>query len=65
MLTIDNSSFNEIKNFYNNILNKNKNTYKNSNDEPTPIDCIIEMINKIPNELWKKKRLIYFRSLLW
>ena len=65
MLTIDNSSFNEIKNFYNNILNKNKNTYKTSNDEPTPIDCIIEMINKIPNELWKKKRLIYFRSLLW
>jgi SAM-dependent methyltransferase len=57
MLTIDNSSFNEIKNFYNNILNKNKNTYKTSNDEPTPIDCIIEMINKIPNELWKKKDL--------
>lgn len=54
--TID-SSFNEIKKYYDEILNNDKSTYKSSNDEPTPIDCIIEMISKIPNELWKKNTL--------
>jgi len=55
--SIDNSSFNEIKNYYDKILNVDKSTYKNSNDEPTPIDCIIEMISKIPEDLWKMPEL--------
>jgi len=38
-------------------LNIDKSTYKSSNDETTPIDCICEMINKIPIELWKRKEL--------
>ena len=54
---IDNSNFIELKNYYDNILNMDKSTYKNSNDEPTPIDCIVEMIGKIPLELWKRKYL--------
>ena len=57
VITIDNSTFNEIKNYYNFILNIDKSTYKSSNDETTPIDCICEMINKIPNELWKRENL--------
>lgn len=57
MTTIDNSSFNEIKKYYDEKLNLDKSTYKSSNDEPTPIDCIIEMISKIPEELWKRKEL--------
>ena len=56
-ITIDNSTFNEIKNYYDFILNIDKSTYKSSNDETTPIDCICEMINKIPNELWRREDL--------
>jgi len=56
-ITIENKSFEEISEYYNNILNLDKSTYKSSNDEPTPINCINEMISKIPNDLWKKKDL--------
>jgi SAM-dependent methyltransferase len=56
-ITIDTSTFNEIKKYYDETLNTDKNTYKSSNDEPTPIDCISEMISKIPNELWSKSDL--------
>ena len=56
-ITIDNSSFDVIKQYYDEILNTDKSTYKSTNDEPTPIDCITEMITKIPNELWKNKEL--------
>ena len=56
-ISIDNSSFNVIKKYYDEILNTDKSTYKSTNDEPTPIDCITEMITKIPNELWRKKDL--------
>ena len=56
-ISIDNSSFNVIKKYYDEILNTDKSTYKSTNDEPTPIDCITEMITKIPNELWEKKDL--------
>jgi SAM-dependent methyltransferase len=56
-ITIDSSSFNEIKKYYDETLNTDKSTYKSSNDEPTPIDCISEMISKIPIDLWKKTNL--------
>lgn len=56
-ISIDNSSFNVIKKYYKKILNTDKNTYKSTNDVPIPIDCITEMITKIPNELWKKNYL--------
>jgi len=56
-MNIDTSSFNEIKKYYDEILNIDKSTYKSSNDETTPIDCISEMISKIPEELWCKTDL--------
>lgn len=56
-ITIDTSTFNEIRKYYDEILNTDKSTYKSSNDEPTPIDCISEMISKIPNELWERTDL--------
>jgi len=56
-ITIDTSTFNELKKYYDETLNIDKSTYKSSNDEPTPIDCISEMISKIPNELWSKNDL--------
>ena len=54
---VDTSSFAELKKYYDEILNKDKSTYTSSNDEPTPMDCISEMISKIPSELWSKKEL--------
>jgi len=56
-ITIDTATFDEIKNYYDGSLNIDKSTYKSSNDEPTPIDCISEMISKIPEELWRKSDL--------
>ena len=56
-INIESSNYQEIKKYYNEVLNTDKSTYKSSNDEPTPIDCIIEMISKIPNELWQKNNL--------
>jgi hypothetical protein len=49
---IDNSTYEELKKQYNEKLNIDKSTYKSSNDEPIPIECIEDMINKIPCELW-------------
>jgi SAM-dependent methyltransferase len=57
-ITVDTSTFNEIKKYYDETLNTDKSTYKSSNDEPTPIDCISEMISKIPKELWGKSDLV-------
>ena len=56
-ISIETSTFDEIKKYYDEHLNIDKSTYKSSNDEPTPIDCISEMISKIPTELWGKKDL--------
>ena len=56
-MTIDTSSFEEIQTYYDEILNMDKSTYKSSNDEPTPINCVKEMISKIPSELWGKSDL--------
>ena len=58
--TIDTSTFAELKEYYDNVLNLDKTTYKSSNDEPTPIDCITEMIGKIPSELWERSDLAIF-----
>jgi SAM-dependent methyltransferase len=46
--------YNFLKQYYDIVLNKDKSTYKNSNDEPTPIGCIEEMLDKIPDSAWKK-----------
>lgn len=56
-MNIDNSTFEELKLYYNEVLNKDKSTYRSSNDEPTPIECINEMISKIPDELWSRPDL--------
>lgn len=56
-LNIDNGTFDELSSYYDAVLNLDKSTYKSSNDEPTPIACVNEMIDKIPCELWKKNDL--------
>ncbi len=57
MFSIETNSYEELKNYYNKVLNIDKSTYKSSNDETTPIECIEEMIAKIPSELWSRKNL--------
>ena len=49
-----NNSYQELKKYYNDILNKNPKLIETSNDEPTPIDCVEEMIEKIPSSFWKR-----------
>jgi len=51
------SDYDKIKDYYNNTLNKDKNTFKTKNDEPTPLECVEDMISKIPNELWRRENL--------
>lgn len=56
MVTIE-ESYDQIKDFIDNKLNKDKSLFKTSNDEPTPLDCCEEMLSKIPNNFWLKKDL--------
>ena len=49
--------YNAVKEHYDKELNKDKKLVKTSNDEPTPIDCVEEMVNKIPEDFWKRKNL--------
>lgn len=50
---IGEASFDDVRFYYDTILNPDKSTYHSSNDEPTPIDCVCEMIHAIPEKLWK------------
>jgi adenine-specific DNA-methyltransferase len=56
-VNIDTSTFDTLKCYYDNTLNLDKTTYTSSNDETTPIDCITDMIHKIPDELWEREEL--------
>lgn len=53
------SNYDLLKQYYDNVLNKDKDSFKSTNDEPTPISCIEEMIEKIPNDFWNKSVRIY------
>jgi len=44
----------EIKSHYDDVLNKDRASFKSSNDEPTPISCVEEMIKRIPRGFWKR-----------
>ena len=55
--TIDHSPFADLKTYYDTTLNVDKSTYKSSNDEPTPMDCVAEMMSKVPEELWSRDNL--------
>ena len=45
-------NYQQLKDYYNNTLNKKE--LESPNDEPTPIECVEEMIQKIPTDFWKK-----------
>ena len=51
------ADYSVLQEYFDDVLNKDKTTYKSSNDEPTPIDCVTELVSKIPESFWKKKGL--------
>lgn len=55
-ITVD-SDYTNVKEYYDNILNKDKDLVETSNDEPTPINCVEEMISKIPEKFWKQTEI--------
>lgn len=57
MPKITTNNYNTIKQYYDDILNKDKNLVVTTNDEPTPITCVEEMISKIPESFWKNKNI--------
>ena len=54
MIKITNNSKSQMKAYYDDILNKDRDSFKSSNDEPTPLSCVEEMIKKIPCSFWKE-----------
>ena len=56
-MNIDTIPFQDICNYYDNVLNADKSTYKSSNDEPTPMLCVEELVQSIPTDFWKQPNL--------
>lgn len=50
--------YEDLKIHYDTILNKDRETYETSNDEPTPIGCVEDMMSKIPISFWKERTSI-------
>lgn len=52
-MNIDFAQLDQLKEYYNKTLNNDEKI--TSNDEPTPIECVCEMIDSIPDLFWSKK----------
>ncbi len=50
-------SYDELKTYYDNVLNKNLLKDGNINDVPTPIGCIEEILMHIPKSVWADERI--------
>ena len=50
------TNFKEIKQYFD-ILNYKQEHFINSNDICTPMECVKEMLDSLPNEFWQKKDL--------
>lgn len=57
MKNICNSSYEELVEYYDKVLNNDKSLHRSTNDEATPIQCVEEMVSKLPLDLWKRKNL--------
>ena len=57
---VDNN-FNDIKNYFDKLNNDNSH-FVNSNDICTPLDCVKEMVDKIPTSFWKRNNIKIFDS---
>jgi adenine-specific DNA-methyltransferase len=47
------NNYQKIKNHFDN-LNQDKNHFVNSNDICTPIDCVKEMVDSVPDDFWQR-----------
>tara|TARA_B110000879_G_C11166282_1_gene511393 strand:+ start:1410 stop:2690 length:1281 start_codon:yes stop_codon:yes gene_type:complete len=56
-MNIDTLPFEEVCTYYDDVLNADKSTYKSSNDEPTPMQCVKELVQSIPADFWKQNNL--------
>jgi hypothetical protein len=56
IINIKKSTFDEIKYFFDK-LNFDETHFVNSNDICTPINCVKEMVDSIPNDFWNRKNL--------
>jgi adenine-specific DNA-methyltransferase len=56
-INIDQTDFDELSQHFDTVLNLDKTTYQSSNDEPTPIPLIREMIATIPETFWVSQNL--------
>jgi SAM-dependent methyltransferase len=54
-MNIKTDNYDSLKTYFDSVLNSDKSTYKSTNDEPTPIGCIEEMLSFIPTEFWGEK----------
>ena len=50
------TQYEEIKNHFD-ILNQDQSHFNSSNDICTPMDCVKEMVDAIPEELWKRESI--------
>ena len=57
MMRIGFNDYKVIKEYYDKDLNVDKKLVKTTNDEPTPITCVEEMVDRIPEEFWKREGL--------
>lgn len=56
-IVITQSLFSDVCAYYDTVLNIDKSTYVSSNDEPTPMNCVKELIDSIPINFWKNPNL--------
>ena len=56
-MNIDKLPIEDVCTYYDDVLNADKSTYKSSNDEPTPMLCVKELIQSIPADFWKQPDL--------
>ncbi len=54
--SIKNASLEEVFNIFNN-LNLDKSHFVSKDDICTPMECVKQMVDYIPNEFWKRKRI--------
>lgn len=47
----------EVKTFVDTVLNRDKSLFTSSNDEPTPIGCVEEMLTAVPRDVWSRPGL--------
>lgn len=56
VVDVANGDYVEIEEFFN-TLNEDKSHFVNSNDESTPMGCVREMVETIPQSFWRHKNL--------